>query len=174
MVKKNETESNERAGQPFIGRVSVGRRPIRKLPAPPPSSSRQAHVVKLGQSSQAIENARLKGRSLPSWPQKSSQNHQNGSAIKGGVENNKNQLATTYGRLSSFFRSVKFARASKKPHHHNSFGKVFGRDLRELYSVSGHEVPVSLIHCTKFIEEHAMVDGVYRISGIASNIKRLR
>ena len=35
-------------------------------------------------------------------------------------------------------------------------------------------VPNALVACTDFIEKEAMVDGVYRISGIASNIKRLR
>ena len=35
-------------------------------------------------------------------------------------------------------------------------------------------VPDVLVKCTKFVEEHGMVDGIYRLSGIASNIKRLR
>ena len=37
-----------------------------------------------------------------------------------------------------------------------------------------YSVPSALVACTDFIEKEAMVDGVYRISGIASNIKRLR
>ena len=35
-------------------------------------------------------------------------------------------------------------------------------------------VPKILAACTEFIEKESLVDGVYRISGIASNIKRLR
>ena len=35
-------------------------------------------------------------------------------------------------------------------------------------------VPEVLTKCTNFVEEHGMVDGIYRISGIASNIKRLK
>jgi hypothetical protein len=35
-------------------------------------------------------------------------------------------------------------------------------------------VPQLLLDCTAFIEKESMVDGVYRISGVASNIKRLR
>jgi len=35
-------------------------------------------------------------------------------------------------------------------------------------------VPSVLVACTEFIEKSALVDGVYRISGIASNIKKLK
>ena len=35
-------------------------------------------------------------------------------------------------------------------------------------------VPECLTRCTRFVEEHGTVDGIYRISGIASNIKKLR
>ena len=35
-------------------------------------------------------------------------------------------------------------------------------------------VPEVLTRCTRFVEDHGTVDGIYRISGIASNIKKLR
>ena len=35
-------------------------------------------------------------------------------------------------------------------------------------------VPDVLTRCTRFVEDHGTVDGIYRISGIASNIKKLR
>ena len=35
-------------------------------------------------------------------------------------------------------------------------------------------VPEILLQCTKFVEDHGLVDGIYRLSGIASNIKRLK
>lgn len=35
-------------------------------------------------------------------------------------------------------------------------------------------VPQVLKSCTEFIEKHGVVDGIYRLSGIASNIQKLR
>ena len=35
-------------------------------------------------------------------------------------------------------------------------------------------VPEVIVRCAKFIEEFGLTDGIYRISGITSNIKRLR
>ena len=35
-------------------------------------------------------------------------------------------------------------------------------------------VPEVLTRCTRFVEDHGTVDGIYRISGIASNIKKLK
>lgn len=39
---------------------------------------------------------------------------------------------------------------------------------------SGLKIPAVLVHCTSFIEEHGIVDGIYRLSGITSNIQKLR
>lgn len=35
-------------------------------------------------------------------------------------------------------------------------------------------VPQVLKTCAEFIEEHGVVDGIYRLSGVTSNIQRLR
>ena len=35
-------------------------------------------------------------------------------------------------------------------------------------------VPLVLQCCTKVIETHGIVDGIYRLSGVASNIQKLR
>ena len=35
-------------------------------------------------------------------------------------------------------------------------------------------VPVVLRSCAEFIEAHGIVDGIYRLSGVNSNIQRLR
>ena len=51
---------------------------------------------------------------------------------------------------------------------------MFGRDINELYLTNGNNVPEVLAQCTAFVEKHGLVDGVYRISGVASNIKRLK
>lgn len=35
-------------------------------------------------------------------------------------------------------------------------------------------VPQVLRSCTQFVEQHGVVDGIYRLSGVSSNIQRLR
>ncbi|XP_042354977.1 rho GTPase-activating protein 31 [Plectropomus leopardus] len=51
---------------------------------------------------------------------------------------------------------------------------VFGCDLIEHLQNSGQDVPQVLKKCAEFIEEHGIVDGIYRLSGVTSNIQRLR
>ncbi|XP_076988192.1 rho GTPase-activating protein 33 [Tamandua tetradactyla] len=52
--------------------------------------------------------------------------------------------------------------------------RVFGCDLGEHLSNSGQDVPQVLRCCSEFIEAHGVVDGIYRLSGVSSNIQRLR
>ncbi|KAL4657242.1 dentin sialophosphoprotein-like isoform X1 [Arapaima gigas] len=52
--------------------------------------------------------------------------------------------------------------------------KVFGCDLSEHLSASSQEIPLVLKCCSEFIEEHGIVDGIYRLSGVSSNTTRLR
>uniref|UniRef100_G3P961 Rho GTPase activating protein 32a n=1 Tax=Gasterosteus aculeatus aculeatus TaxID=481459 RepID=G3P961_GASAC len=52
--------------------------------------------------------------------------------------------------------------------------RVFGCDLGEYLHNSGHEVPQVVKSCADFIENHGVVDGIYRLSGISSNIQKLR
>ncbi|KAK5904863.1 hypothetical protein CesoFtcFv8_006383 [Champsocephalus esox] len=52
--------------------------------------------------------------------------------------------------------------------------RVFGCDLGEYLHNSGHEVPQVVKSCAEFIEKHGVVDGIYRLSGISSNIQKLR
>ncbi|KAM8921560.1 rho GTPase-activating protein 30 [Pelodytes ibericus] len=52
--------------------------------------------------------------------------------------------------------------------------KVFGCDLLEHLQVSGLEVPQVLRSCTEFVETNGVVDGIYRLCGIASNVQKLR
>jgi hypothetical protein len=37
-----------------------------------------------------------------------------------------------------------------------------------------YPVPMVLKCCAEFIEEYGIVDGIYRLSGITSNIQKLR
>ncbi|KAL2096882.1 hypothetical protein ACEWY4_006089 [Coilia grayii] len=52
--------------------------------------------------------------------------------------------------------------------------KVFGCDLMEHLSNTCQEVPQVLRSCSEFIEEHGIVDGIYRLSGVSSNTQKLR
>nr|XP_033781437.1 rho GTPase-activating protein 30 isoform X2 [Geotrypetes seraphini] len=52
--------------------------------------------------------------------------------------------------------------------------QVFGCDLVEHLQFSGQEVPQVLKSCTEFVEQHGIVDGIYRLSGISSNTQKLR
>lgn len=52
--------------------------------------------------------------------------------------------------------------------------RVFGCDLQEHLQHSGQDVPQVLRSCAEFVEEHGVVDGIYRLSGVSSNIQRLR
>ncbi|XP_041864990.1 rho GTPase-activating protein 31 isoform X2 [Melanotaenia boesemani] len=51
---------------------------------------------------------------------------------------------------------------------------VFGCDLIEHLQSSGQDVPQVLKKCAEFIEKYGIVDGIYRLSGVTSNIQRLR
>ena len=52
--------------------------------------------------------------------------------------------------------------------------RVFGRDLSEQLFDCEEEVPAVVSVCSQFIESHGLLDGIYRLSGISSNISRLR
>jgi len=51
---------------------------------------------------------------------------------------------------------------------------VFGTELTKLLADTGDEVPQVLRICTQFIEEHGIINGIYRASGISSNIQRIK
>ncbi|XP_040910517.1 LOW QUALITY PROTEIN: rho GTPase-activating protein 30 [Toxotes jaculatrix] len=52
--------------------------------------------------------------------------------------------------------------------------KVFGCDLLEHLTASCQEIPQVLRCCSEFVESHGIVDGIYRLSGVSSNIQKLR
>ncbi|XP_016049937.1 rho GTPase-activating protein 30 isoform X2 [Erinaceus europaeus] len=52
--------------------------------------------------------------------------------------------------------------------------RVFGCDLQEHLQLSGQDVPQVLRSCAEFVEEYGVVDGIYRLSGVSSNIQKLR
>eukprot|EP00116_Pleurobrachia_bachei_P001699 sb/3461961/ len=53
-------------------------------------------------------------------------------------------------------------------------GRVFGAHLSELLHDSDRKVPLIVEVCCKTLEAHGVVEGIYRKSGINSNIQKLR
>ncbi|XP_069691130.1 GTPase-activating protein CdGAPr isoform X3 [Periplaneta americana] len=81
-----------------------------------------------------------------------------------------------HGKLIAFFRSFILSRPSRRRLKQSGILKerVFGCDLGEHLLNSGHEIPMVLKCCAEFIETHGIVDGIYRLSGVTSNIQKLR
>ncbi|MBN3302539.1 RHG32 protein, partial [Amia calva] len=86
------------------------------------------------------------------------------------------RLSKKHGKLITFLRTFMKSRPTKQKLKQRGIlrERVFGCDLGEHLLNSGHDVPQVLKSCTEFIEKHGVVDGIYRLSGIASNIQKLR
>lgn len=81
-----------------------------------------------------------------------------------------------HGKLIAFFRSFILSRPSRRRLKQSGIYKerVFSCDLSEHLLNSGQEIPMVLKCCAEFIEHFGTVDGIYRLSGITSNIQKLR
>ncbi|KAH9407785.1 Rho GTPase-activating protein 32 [Tyrophagus putrescentiae] len=82
-----------------------------------------------------------------------------------------------HGLIAALFRS--FASNNKRRDQLRSSGilkeRVFGCDLCEHLANSGHDLPLVLTACCAYIEAHGLSsNGIYRLSGVASTIHRLR
>ncbi|KAM4632970.1 uncharacterized protein arhgap33 [Polymixia lowei] len=85
-------------------------------------------------------------------------------------------VSKKHGKLLGFLRTFIKSRPSKQKLKLRGILKerVFGCDLGEHLLNSGLDVPQVLISCSEFIEQHGVVDGIYRHSGVSSNIQKLR
>ncbi|KAK5858972.1 hypothetical protein PBY51_003073 [Eleginops maclovinus] len=85
-------------------------------------------------------------------------------------------VSKKHGKLITFLRTFMKSRPTKQKLKQRGIlrERVFGCDLGEHLLNSGHDVPQVLKSCTEFIEKHGVTDGIYRLSGIASNIQKLR
>uniref|UniRef100_A0A146KR48 GTPase-activating protein CdGAPr n=1 Tax=Lygus hesperus TaxID=30085 RepID=A0A146KR48_LYGHE len=81
-----------------------------------------------------------------------------------------------HGKLIAFFRAFILSRPSRRRLKQTGILKerVFGCDLSEHLLNTGREIPLVLKCCAEFIEAHGIVDGIYRLSGVTSNIQRMR
>ncbi|KAM3829288.1 rho GTPase-activating protein 33 [Vipera latastei] len=85
-------------------------------------------------------------------------------------------VSKKHGKLIGFLRTFMKSRPSKQRLKQRGIlrERVFGCDLGEHLKNSGSDVPQVLRSCSDFIEKHGIVDGIYRVSGVSSNIQRLR
>ncbi|KAL1260648.1 hypothetical protein QQF64_008475 [Cirrhinus molitorella] len=85
-------------------------------------------------------------------------------------------VSKKHGKLITFLRTFMKSRPTKQKLKQRGILKerVFGCDLGEHLLNSGHDVPQVIRSCTEFIERRGVVDGIYRLSGISSNIQKLR
>ncbi|XP_043117950.1 rho GTPase-activating protein 33 isoform X4 [Puntigrus tetrazona] len=100
---------------------------------------------------------------------------------KPGVTNSTGPSSPTsvskkHGKLMGFLRTFMKSRPTKQKLKQRGILKerVFGCDLGEHLLNSGQDVPQVLKSCSEFIEKHGVVDGIYRHSGVSSNIQKLR
>ncbi|XP_066501274.1 rho GTPase-activating protein 33 isoform X2 [Hoplias malabaricus] len=85
-------------------------------------------------------------------------------------------VSKKHGKLMGFLRTFMKSRPTKQKLKQRGILKerVFGCDLGEHLLNSGQDVPQVLKSCSEFIENHGVVDGIYRHSGVSSNIQKLR
>lgn len=81
-----------------------------------------------------------------------------------------------HGKLITFLRSFILERPTRRRLKQSGILKerVFGCDLGEHLLNSGSDVPSVVRDCTHFIEQYGVCDGIYRLSGVASNVQYLR
>jgi len=77
-------------------------------------------------------------------------------------------------RIINFLRSLMSQRPRKLKQKGLMREKVFGCDLREHLNYTCRDIPFVLKCCAEFIEKRGIVDGIYRLSGVKSNISKLR
>ncbi|XP_030226136.1 rho GTPase-activating protein 33 isoform X3 [Gadus morhua] len=81
-----------------------------------------------------------------------------------------------HGKMLGFLKTFIKSRPSKQKLKQRGIlrERVFGCDLGEHLLNSGLDVPQVLVSCSEFLEQHGVVDGIYRHSGVSSNIQKLR
>ncbi|KAJ8289734.1 hypothetical protein GJAV_G00004660 [Gymnothorax javanicus] len=98
------------------------------------------------------------------------------SAVSVSDPSSPSSVSKKHGKLMGFLRTFMKSRPTKQKLKQRGILKerVFGCDLGEHLLNSGHDVPQVLKSCSEFIEKYGIVDGIYRHSGVSSNIQKLR
>ncbi|XP_054444850.1 rho GTPase-activating protein 33 [Pteronotus mesoamericanus] len=99
-----------------------------------------------------------------------------GAPASQGVSSLTSAVPRPRGKLAGLLRTFMRSRPSRQRLRQRGIlrQRVFGCDLGEHLSNSGQDVPQVLRCCSEFIEAHGVVDGIYRLSGVSSNIQKLR
>lgn len=102
--------------------------------------------------------------------------NQNLQADSFGKSPTNQSVRVKHGKLITLLRSFFNTRPARNQLQQKGILKqrVFACDLGEHLSNSQQDVPKILKICTEFIEKHGIVDGIYRHTGLQSNIQRLR
>lgn len=89
---------------------------------------------------------------------------------------NMTPVAKKRGKIVSFLRLFLSSRPSKARLLQSGILKerTFGCDLGEHLVKTNQQVPLVLVKCAEVIEKNGIVDGIYRLSGMSSNIQKLR
>ncbi|RWS25496.1 uncharacterized protein B4U80_07178 [Leptotrombidium deliense] len=77
------------------------------------------------------------------------------------------------GKFLAFCRSYLLLRSHQASKNHCR-QNIFGCDLSEHLLNVDNDIPFILKCCAEIIEERGIVDGIYRLSGVTSNIQKLR
>ncbi|XP_041470707.1 uncharacterized protein LOC121420213 isoform X4 [Lytechinus variegatus] len=93
-----------------------------------------------------------------------------------GSTNTQTSMLRKHGKLITFLRSFILERPTRRRLKQSGILKerVFGCDLGEHLLNTGTDVPSVVQDCCHFIEQYGICDGIYRLSGVASNVQYLR
>ncbi|XP_031559781.1 rho GTPase-activating protein 32-like isoform X2 [Actinia tenebrosa] len=85
-------------------------------------------------------------------------------------------VAKKRGKLISFLRIFLSSRPSRARLMQSGILKerTFGCDLGEHLAQTSRQIPLVLEACASVIEEHGIIDGIYRLTGSSSTIQKLR
>ncbi|KAK6964161.1 serine-rich adhesin for platelets, partial [Biomphalaria glabrata] len=158
------SSSTSHGSAPQSYTASHGSTPSSSTPSPSPSRSSNTSVA----TASSVGTFSLSAASALSYPDSSPTTWMD--------ITDSESVIRKHGKLLSFLRTFFSHRPPRNQLKQSGIVKerVFGCDLGEHLLNSGHDVPLLLKSCTDIIEEHGIVHGIYRLSGITSNIQKLR
>lgn len=99
-----------------------------------------------------------------------------GSTVPRYLQTGTKPILRKHGKAIAFFRSFILSRPSRPSLKQSGILKerVFGCDLGEHLLNTDSDIPLILKTCSEFIEQRGLVNGIYRLSGSATTIQKLR
>ena len=102
----------------------------------------------------------------PSSPPPSSNSHQPTSPT--------GRSTGKFGAFLRFFVHLSAGRDQRQKPETSSSGATFGVDLTQHLSSTGTEIPLVLEWSSSFIERQGIVEGIYRLPGLMTNVNKLK